>query len=446
MDGINEAASFFQMSGLDHAKSELLNCIRDGTSFLNSVKAKYDQEVSPLCACGLAEDSIEHRALACPRFKEIRQRYADVERMWFSLPVCMTHHGLSPANPWQTQFWAMLNAISWDAPEWVGGRPPSGRQLLFTDGSCSDSSHFLGAVGGWSLVSANLGCVVGAGLQPTMMHTSDRCEVWAIAMALCWLSHWKCDDAVVHTDSQYALDGCQILQQCRSIPANWCNQDLWEYVLQCLSLYDGIFTVKKVAAHKKLSDASSSVDAFCTFWNSVAGKSAKTARLSGFSCSQNEVFHAFHNSNIWQSFWSRRCQEFLLALAVRAVGSPDGLEDQELPDLTGETEEAIFGVNDGALIDAMPLDWKAALASTPKIVEFGTATASAFVQWILDQALSAQYVRQLTFLELFIGFHFEVGMVLPIQVGVRRGSFRWLPVENSNAGALLGRTLDRRLV
>ena len=81
------------------------------------------------------------------------------------------------------------------------------------------------------------------------------------------------------------------------------------------------------------------------------------------------------------------------------------------------------------------------MASTPKIVEFGTATASAFVQWILDQALSAQYVRQLTFLELFIVFHFEVGMVLPIQVGVRRGSFRWLPVENSNAGALLGRTL-----
>ena len=81
------------------------------------------------------------------------------------------------------------------------------------------------------------------------------------------------------------------------------------------------------------------------------------------------------------------------------------------------------------------------MTSTPKIVEFGTSTASAFVQWILDQALSAQYVRQLTFLELFIVFHFEVGMVLPIQVGVRRGSFRWLPVENSNAGALLGRTL-----
>ena len=246
---------------------------------------------------------------------------------------------------------------------------------------------------------------------------------------------------MVHTDSQYALDGCQILQQCGSIPAAWCNQDLWEHVLQCLNLYDGKFTLKKVAAHTKLSDASTCEVAFCTRWNAVADKAAKIARLSGLSSRQNEVFQAFQNSNNWQSFWSRRCQEFLLALAVRAVGSPDGLVDQELPDPPGENEEAIFGVNDGTLIDAMPLDWRAALANNPQIVEFGMAVASTFVQWILDQALSAQYVRQLPFLELFIGFHFEVGVVLPIQIGVRRGVHRWIPVENSNAGALFGRTL-----
>jgi len=45
-------------------------------------------------------------------------------------------------------------------------------------------------------------------------------------------------------------------------------------------------------------------------------------------------------------------------------------------------------------------------------------------------------------LELFIGFHFEVGVVLP--VGIRRGSCHRIQVENANAGAL-GKTLGSQV-
>jgi ribonuclease HI len=213
--------------------------------------------------------------------------------MWyecgFSLPTCMTHHGLRPANVWQIQFWATFSTTTWDAPAWAGGSPPAGIQFLFIDGSCSDPSHKFQAVGGWSVVSANIGQVVGAGLLPTIFHDSDRCEVWACAMALQWLIYWGCHAAVLHTDSQYILEGCVILQQCLTIPADWCNKNLREYVLQGLLRYTGTLHLKKVGAHQVLHDAQSDEEAFCTRWNSVADTPAKTARVTGMSMNQADI-------------------------------------------------------------------------------------------------------------------------------------------------------------
>ena len=164
----------------------------------------------------------------------------------------------------------------------AGGSPPAGIQFLFIDGSCSDPSHKFQAVGGWSVVSANIGQVVGAGLLPTIFHDSDRCEVWACAMALQWLIYWGCHAA-------YILEGCVILQQCLTIPADWCNKDLREYVLQGLLRYTGTLHLKKVGAHQVLHDAQSDEEAFCTRWNSVADTPAKTARVTGMSMNQADI-------------------------------------------------------------------------------------------------------------------------------------------------------------
>jgi len=160
LDGIDCSASFFTMKRLDHATSELLNCVRDGTFFLNTVKSKYDPSITQLCDCGQAEDTLEHRALTCPKYRGIRERHRDVQRMWFALPHCLTHHGLVPANLWQDDFWAMLSQLPWGAPAWAGGPPPLGTQQLFTDGSCSDPRQPQFALGAWSVVSADLGVVV----------------------------------------------------------------------------------------------------------------------------------------------------------------------------------------------------------------------------------------------------------------------------------------------
>ena len=63
--GIDYHASFFKPRNLDRTDSALLDCIRDGTCFLNTFKSKFDISISCLCEhCG-QEDTLQHRALSC---------------------------------------------------------------------------------------------------------------------------------------------------------------------------------------------------------------------------------------------------------------------------------------------------------------------------------------------------------------------------------------------
>lgn len=135
----------------------------------------------------------------------------------------------------------------------------------------------------------------GAGLIPSVVHTSDRCELWAIAMALAWLTNWRCTDAVLHTDSQYAVDGCWYLQRHLLIPADWRNQDFWEQILQGLLKFDGSFCVQKVDTHRAKTSASSAQDAFLIQWNSVADTAAKAARLGNLDSLLNKLECMVHS-------------------------------------------------------------------------------------------------------------------------------------------------------
>lgn len=98
LSGVNVSASFQRIKQLTRPQVELLNCIQDGAFRLDSFKSKFDCGVSALCRCGTGLDTIEHRALECPRYLRTRLQYLDVQRMWRMLPVCVTHHGLCPEN------------------------------------------------------------------------------------------------------------------------------------------------------------------------------------------------------------------------------------------------------------------------------------------------------------------------------------------------------------
>jgi hypothetical protein len=97
------------------------------------------------------------------------------------------------------------------------------------------------------------------------------------------------------------------------------------------------------------------------------------------------------------------------------------------------------------LIDAFPISWEAAFTANPRLVNFGIDIAISFGRWLLAQARAAHFVTSVTSLELFIGFYYEVGAVLPVRVGVHRGRERWISVANTNVGALHGRSLGSQL-
>lgn len=99
--GINTLATSTKHTDFTKAQISLLNCIKDGTCYLRSFKSKVDSTLSAVCPCGLAVDSLHHRALECPRFRDQRVHFADVVSMRFLLPDCMTHHGLCPENCFQ---------------------------------------------------------------------------------------------------------------------------------------------------------------------------------------------------------------------------------------------------------------------------------------------------------------------------------------------------------
>ena len=444
--GINVSASFFEMKGLDVAQSELLNCIRDGTFHLCYHKAKIDPEVTIFCPCGQGEDTLEHRALCCRLFARPRLQHLDVVHLWYMLPDSMTHHGLAPANPWKIPLWKSLSDSSWDAPLWHGGSPPSGTQMLYTDGSCTDQQTADVLIGGWCLVSANLKCTVGSGIVPSHYHTSDRSEVWAFAMALRWLIHWKCSNAIIHTDSQYVHDCGLCLLKTGAVPSDWANQDLWHVVCQNLIEYQGCLQLRKVAAHCVLRADMSFDEQEHVRWNELADTNAKIARLTGLSSFQNDLYLRYQRCQAWQTHWARRCQEFLLALAIHGLRGTDvlALTTEDLEDEFVFPEDPVTP-NIGDLAEQFPIHLEAAISRNPGFCDFGIPTIVAIARWLVDQSLTASSVFPLTFLELFLGFHFEVGCVLPVQIRGRGGVVQWISSDSSSAGILLGRTLGSQI-
>eukprot|EP00438_Fugacium_kawagutii_P018656 Skav210087 [mRNA] locus=scaffold1510:207043:207624:+ [translate_table: standard] len=156
--------------------------------------------------------------------------------------------------------------------------------------------------------------VLGAGLVPSTLQNSTRAEIWALVMAIAWLTEVGCD-GVVHVDSQAACDDFWFLQTHLCIPSDWNNKDMWEILLQKLIMRTGTVTVRKVSAHMDPADATSEDQRFCSAWNQVADLNAKTARLTGGTNQFCECYEALVSVHRWQTHWSYRCQQFLLDLA-----------------------------------------------------------------------------------------------------------------------------------
>eukprot|EP00438_Fugacium_kawagutii_P029374 Skav202092 [mRNA] locus=scaffold513:196764:199222:- [translate_table: standard] len=312
--GLNRLACFSHLPDLSGSQVSLLNCAKDGTFFLRSLKAKFDHTHSPLCPCGLAVDTLSHRALDCPRFAAQRSSFQDVVQMWHSLPDCMVQHGLCPENPFQQRYWALLQQIPVDEPDWPVLPTLTVRQHLFTDGSCIFPEIPEHSLASWTVVNATQQAPLASGILPGFFQTINRAELFAVIQAIRWLISVNCH-GTVYTDSGYVYAGLTHLLRSPSVPVEWRHQDLWDLLLQTLVMLRTDFDIVKVKAHQT-EDPLTAYDSWLRYWNEVADRNAKLAAATFAGVQLRETHASLLSVHSWQSYWSVRCQQFLIALGA----------------------------------------------------------------------------------------------------------------------------------
>eukprot|EP00438_Fugacium_kawagutii_P020632 Skav223015 [mRNA] locus=scaffold1422:99981:101909:- [translate_table: standard] len=434
LDGINVPASFCRLKEMTRPQIELMNCVQDGTFYLDTYKSKFDSSVSSLCRCGQGLDSLEHRALECPRFVRSRLQHVDVQQMWHALPVSMTHHGLCPENPYVSSFQSALHQIPFDSPQWMLGPGDLDFHILFTDGSCNSAPSKLLQLAGWSVVNATMAAPLASGVLPGSCHSIDRAELWAVIQAIQWFLDFDCGGQIC-SDSSYACDGMQYLQRFLQIPDTWSNRDLWEHLLQRLLKQQRPLQIRKVQAHGDVAMADSPEALFDTKWNNAADTNAKIARLHFPGYELSRLYSSVNQFHAWQEYWNRRCKSFLLALAQTSMDQlgEDNPYDSQPEDESFVPVSAMHNHQDWA--DDLPINLRGSLVSSPDAVNFGLDILVCIVQWMLDLSHTAEYVLPITFLEMYVGFYLERGRDLPslVQNGAQK---RWGMLDSSLSRSL----------
>ena len=190
--------------------------------------------------------------------------------------------------------------------------------------------------------------------------------------------------------------------------------------LECGSpILDSIhwFCLRKVAAHRVLSDSMSTEEQFLVRWNSVADSGAKTVVSQAY---------LFHNSPCTSVFAHHPMATTLDTSmpGIFATTCRPWLEDHPIASSLQTVWRVCWGQK--------PIAVSVAIAQNRGFCDFGVVCLQAVLGWLTDQSLSASHMVQVTFLESFLGFHFEVGVSLPVLV--RGAMVQWLKPESSSAG------------
>eukprot|EP00438_Fugacium_kawagutii_P005452 Skav215021 [mRNA] locus=scaffold966:377373:386589:+ [translate_table: standard] len=436
LTGINRYASLRLARTLDCRQREVLHCIQDGTMFTNGYKSKFDPSVSALCSCGLALDSLEHRALDCPRFAAQRRQFTDVVDMWHLLPPCASHHGLMPENSFQEPFWAALEAVPRE-PAWRV-LPTTGEvQSLFTDGSCCFPTIPSQSLAAWSLCSATEGKVIATGILPGFRQTINRAELWAVIQGCRWLIQHHLS-GILFVDSAYVLDGGLYLRLHMQVPVDWDNKDLWDELLCCLQQVVAI-DFQKVEAHREVAAILDPHEHTYAVWNETADVNAKIALSTDGGSYLRQVHSSLINVNRWQCHWVERCQRYLLALADESFQNRDPVRMQDEDEFVYPQSDICTNHRDW--VDNFPLDLDSLFRTSLQIQHFGHAIAISFARWLMDLTFTAQVMMPITFVEFFVGYDMVVHDVLPVSAGGTRHLTKWI----SGQSAILSRSLASHL-
>ena len=442
LEGFNVAASFFSPKNCSPADAELLNCIRDGTFHLRTFKSKFDHTVDDACQhCGCL-DTLSHRALECPHFQKIRDDFPDCVQRWSNVPVALSHHGLTSANPLQWQYWTMLQQIPSGPPVWKVHPADREIQHIFSDGSCRDPTNPYSAIASWAIVSANLGIPIASGILPGVRQTINRAELFAVFMAV----HWAWSHGVpifIWSDSSYVVNGMFDLLESGALPSDGSNVDLWRMLADLIVQCDQPIRIDKVKAHRQVTADDSTQLRWQTYFNNMVDVNAKAAALHphipGLALCRQDLQIRQRDSEVL----AERYQSFLLCLAKHALETsvPVQLDMEEEP---FDALLSIHGApNHGELVEQFPISLDLAFNRSQVLTEMGHGVCHLLAAWLRRVSEEADHCLEVTLLEACAGFILD-GNSLPFLVTLGGQSVWTLPTECA-AGELLGVTFAAKL-
>ena len=383
------------MAPLDVAR---LGALQSGAFMFGAMQAKFDPTKSGLCDVCDCLDTSRHRVCDCPLFETCRRGKEWVCARWDSLPRCLTHHLLAPANPHAPSLRAMLCSLPDSTADFHCLKTSGSHQHLFTDGSCLWGGVSDLAVASWAVVSATTDCTIACGHVPGLAQTIPRAELTAVYAACLWIAEVQ-QDTTIWCDAKYVCIGLRQLLEGRAVPGHWHNLDLWHSVHAVLeALPAGRISVQHIPSHLNPAACEDAFEDWVAYWNQRADTQAVMANHN-----RSDIFAEKHSLAVtWfqdMSSCTRALRSIYFGIASCTSGPLPYREDA--PDVQEQLELPCSDLLAGVLSDSLMIGWWQCVREGWRL-QIPQAFGKALLEWVWTMDEHSEHCFELTWLEIVV--------------------------------------------
>ena len=367
--------------------------VRSGAFISPEQHAKFDCSKTGLCAqCGVA-DSVQHRLCVCPRFAAVRLGQPWIAQEWDTLPRCVTHHLLPPAEDSMRALRQYLHCERDNTAEFLSRDVGSGRQHIFTDGTCTQTGVPDLNLAAWGVINASTEKILACGGVPGIVQTTPRAELTAAIAALRWII----DTGVVATiwmDALHVASGLNSLLKGTALYHGVDNFDLWQIVHSlCQQLNVSQVTVQHVPSHLDVRLCENVFEEWIAQWNQYADTTASIAN----ACRPQSflmLYDAARNRHALMLQKLRGLRDAYFSIAEETQSIQEGRVDEE--NALAAAPVAVAGI--GSISDEIPVAWRRLLSeqSHADNVQFVLDVAS----FVVEQDANSDTCFQVSLIEL----------------------------------------------
>ena len=213
---------------------------------------------SSMCQfCQQSDETVEHLFWHCPAWEHIRLKEPGLPSRGTTdaWPACTRNCGIFPEDDRIMQLQMELHNEEPELRSILASQPHppvvgATKQICWTDGASRNNQDNRLRRAGCGIFfgqehPSNFSCKL-----PGREQSNNRAELLAVILAM--LNHGN--DLEVRSDSQYVVDGFNVLQQNGALPSKLDNKDLWDFAKFLLNSRNAPLRIVKVLGHAKAED------------------------------------------------------------------------------------------------------------------------------------------------------------------------------------------------